>query len=257
MDRYESILSKCTLQACWPSGSWSLASHHIVDRYDFIFWNLLVWQMRHRLEGQDWPLGSVENTSGLGFKKKHKHTRLPRLRCGSFRQTVLFVSWVFYPKNRTRCWWRAFGDWRILLSKLELEESKTVNFHGSELPDLFGRFPSACPLPHLQGQQYVRRRFHHTELFKIQTVAWQNCNKLLVHLLVDSLTSRIGKQLFWWVMKSWRLTGRIATLQSQVISEYLRFTRDSMFLKFWSNLKAPSKQKPRCFRSQSSLIQII
>lgn len=71
MDRYESILSKCTLQACWPSGSWSLASHHIVDRYDFIFWNLLVWQMRHRLEGQDWPLGSVENTSGLGFLKKN------------------------------------------------------------------------------------------------------------------------------------------------------------------------------------------
>lgn len=84
----------------------------------------------------------------------------------------------------------------------------------------------------------------------MQTVAWQNCNKLLVHLLVDSLTSPIGKQLFWWVMKSWRLTGRIATLQSQVISEYLRFTRDSMFLKFWSNLKAPSKQKPRCFRSK-------
>lgn len=27
MDRYESILSKCTLQACWPSGSWSLASY--------------------------------------------------------------------------------------------------------------------------------------------------------------------------------------------------------------------------------------
>ena len=51
-----------------------------------------------------------------GFQKKHKHTRL---RCGGFRQTVLFVSWVFCPKNRTRCGWRAFGDWRILLSKLE------------------------------------------------------------------------------------------------------------------------------------------
>ena len=149
------------------------------------------------------------------------------------------------------------GGFSCQSSRLNPKQSRGVNFHGSELPDLFGRFPSACPLPHLQGQQYVRIRFHHTELFKMQTVAWQNCNKLLVHLLVDSLTSRIGKQLFWWVMKSWRLTGRIATLQSQVISEYLRFTRDSMFLKFWSNLKAPSKQKPRCFRSQSSLIQII